>query len=227
MLETAEINTPLKKKICKKCGLPFDKRCKPCGVKYTVKWNKENVEKRRLIAEKHYLKNIERKKKYTAENRIKNYDRIKEKQAEYRKENSAKIRASNLQYKAKNAEKIKEYNAQFRIENLEKMRERSRKNRLKNPERGRIDAHNRRSRKRNNGGKLSNGLAEKLYKLQKGKCACCGKRLGDDYHLDHILPLALGGENIDSNMQLLSSMCNQQKHAKHPIEFMQSRGFLL
>lgn len=86
---------------------------------------------------------------------------------------------------------------------------------------------NRRARKAGNGGVLSKGIAEKLFALQKGKCACCGLPLGDDYHLDHIMPLALGGENSDKNIQLLRAVCNRQKNAKHPVEFMQQRGFLL
>ena len=76
-------------------------------------------------------------------------------------------------------------------------------------------------------GKLSKGLVEQLLKLQRGKCACCGKSLGADYHLDHIMPLVRGGLNIDSNIQLLRAECNNNKHAKHPVDFMQERGYLL
>jgi 5-methylcytosine-specific restriction endonuclease McrA len=90
-----------------------------------------------------------------------------------------------------------------------------------------VKAQNRRARKRTNGGTLSKNIAAKLFKHQRGKCACCGLPLGDDYHLDHIMPLALGGANVDSNIQLLRPSCNLQKSAKHPIDFMQSRGFLL
>lgn len=96
-----------------------------------------------------------------------------------------------------------------------------------NPEKRRIHHQNRRARKRDAGGKLSSGLAEKLYQLQKGKCVCCGEPLGKDYQLDHIMPLALGGSNDDDNIQLLRSQCNNFKRAKHPIDFMQYRGFLL
>jgi 5-methylcytosine-specific restriction endonuclease McrA len=45
--------------------------------------------------------------------------------------------------------------------------------------------------------------------------------------MDHIVPLISGGTNTDDNIQLMRSRCNQQKSAKHPIDFMQSRGFLL
>ncbi len=96
-----------------------------------------------------------------------------------------------------------------------------------NPEAIRIIRQNYRARKRTNGGTLSKDLAIKLFKLQKGKCPCCKQPLGDTYHLDHIVPIALGGLNTDDNIQLLRGTCNHQKHAKHPIDFMQSRGFLL
>lgn len=77
------------------------------------------------------------------------------------------------------------------------------------------------------GQRLSKGLREKLMASQRGLCVCCGEILGENAHLDHIMPIALGGSNTDDNMQLLRQRCNNQKHAKHPVDFMQSRGFLL
>jgi 5-methylcytosine-specific restriction endonuclease McrA len=91
----------------------------------------------------------------------------------------------------------------------------------------RIYRANRRARELEAGGTLSKGLRTKLFDLQRGKCACCGKPLGNDFHLDHIVPLKLGGSNTDDNIQLLRAACNMQKGAKDPIEFMQSRGNLL
>lgn len=91
----------------------------------------------------------------------------------------------------------------------------------------RVNCQNRRARKRENGGKLSADLKDRLFKLQRGKCACCGKPLGDRYHLDHIIPIALGGPNEDWNIQLLKASCNARKGCKDPIEFMQQQGFLI
>lgn len=108
-------------------------------------------------------------------------------------------------------------------------KEREKKIRWKseNPERDRIHSQTKRARRRKLGGKLSIGLSKKLFEAQRGKCACCGLPLGDNYHLDHIMPLALGGANEDWNIQLLRQHCNNKKHAKHPIDFMQSKGYLL
>jgi len=90
-----------------------------------------------------------------------------------------------------------------------------------------IHKANRRARKTASPGRLSKGIAEKLLALQRGRCAGCRSLLNSKFHLDHKEPLAGGGTNVDSNMQLLCVPCNLSKHARDPIEFMQSRGFLL
>lgn len=79
------------------------------------------------------------------------------------------------------------------------------------------------------GEKLYNAdIQDKLLVLQRGRCACCRCDLRNEkYHLDHHMPLALGGAHDDRNMQLLCKTCNLSKHSKHPVDFMQSRGFLL
>ena len=131
-------------------------------------------------------------------------------------------------YDAKrNQEARRAYLAKWRAENREYRQTTTSKWFADNPVAKLIYAQNRRARKLDAGGKLSKDLAKRLFKLQRGKCACCGKPLGDNYHLDHIMPLALGGTNEDSNIQLLRAECNMQKHAKHPVDFMQERGFLL
>lgn len=97
--------------------------------------------------------------------------------------------------------------------------------RARNPDAGRRYGHNRRSRE--NGQKLSRGIGEKLFSMQRGKCACCAASLDDGYHIDHIMPLARGGSNTDDNVQLLCPFCNRSKGAKHPVDFMRQRGFLI
>lgn len=99
--------------------------------------------------------------------------------------------------------------------------------RIKNPEAVARHANNRRARKIEAGGVLSRGLSDRLFILQKGLCACCGAKLGKRFHLDHIIPLAKGGTNDDSNIQLLTPKCNSQKSHKDPIDFMRARGFLI
>jgi 5-methylcytosine-specific restriction endonuclease McrA len=75
-------------------------------------------------------------------------------------------------------------------------------------------------------GVLSPDIASTLLTLQRGKCANCKQKL-TRYHLDHVMPLALGGANEDQNMQLLCPGCNCRKQAMHPISFAQKEGRLL
>ena len=85
---------------------------------------------------------------------------------------------------------------------------------------------NRRAKKFGAGGTHNEKDIKRIFDRQRGRCAACRKKLSK-YHRDHILPLVLGGDNNAKNIQLLCPPCNLQKHAKHPVEFMQELGFLL
>lgn len=74
-------------------------------------------------------------------------------------------------------------------------------------------------------GELSADIVSQLFERQRGKCVCCQKQLRL-YHVDHIVPLARGGMNVDENVQLLCRKCNISKSARHPVEFMRSIGLL-
>lgn len=147
--------------------------------------------------------------------------------AAYRAANRDKSLASVVAWQAANREKVIDYRSAYYAKNREKVIAAAAAWRAANPEKRRIQRQNRKARKRANGGKLSSDLSANLFKLQRGKCTCCGLPLGDNYHLDHVIPLALGGANEDSNIQLLRAECNLKKSSKHPVDFMQSRGFLL
>lgn len=162
--------------------------------------------------------------------------------AEWNAANPERRKAHGAAWDAANIVRRKARNAAWSAANLDLKRAHDAERYAANPERAktnaaawtkanidakRIHTQNRSARKRKNGGILSKGLSTKLFKLQRGKCACCGLPLGTNFHMDHIMPIDLGGPNVDGNMQLLRQRCNLQKSAKHPIEFMQQRGFLL
>jgi hypothetical protein len=97
-----------------------------------------------------------------------------------------------------------------------------------NPHYNKVKLHARRARLVGAGGKLSGGLFDNLMRLQREKCACCGVSFSQvKPNMDHIIPLSGGGTNTDMNMQLLCEKCNRSKKAKHPIAFMQEKGFLI
>lgn len=217
----------------------------------------ERKARRRASQEKYRLANMEKCRAATAASNAKNPERKKAADAKYKAENKEKIRAAGRayvamnaekvnattvkwqqenrerfvayqkEYRAKNADKIKPRIAEWRRLNGDQERKRIAQWAIDNKDRRCIHEQNRKERKRQGGGKLSPDLAQRLLVLQKGKCACCHKPLDDGYHLDHNMPLALGGPNEDSNIQLLCPFCNLSKSAKHPVEFMQQKGFLL
>jgi 5-methylcytosine-specific restriction endonuclease McrA len=130
-------------------------------------------------------------------------------------------------YRESKKETLKPYFAKYRAEHKEQRSAYASIYQKANPE-GKIRSESkRRALKLQSIGELSKGLSEKLFKLQLGKCPCCRLSLGKNYHMDHIMPLTKGGTNTDDNIQLLRAVCNLQKSNKHPVDFMQSRGFLL
>ncbi len=159
--------------------------------------------------------------------REKNSDRVAQNKLAYRHANQDALARKSAQWREENPERFAQQMAAWRAANPEKIKVKNAAYRVNNPEARKAHHQNRRARKKLAGGKLSSDLVQKLLKLQMGKCACCKQPLGKDYHLDHILPLALGGANTDDNMQLLKARCNMEKRAKHPIDFMQQRGYLL
>ena len=212
----SEINsTAVPARPCVKCGATErskDGHCKACVRARAAAWYAANPDRAKATMVAYRAANPGKKKAADAAWRAANADRLKAIAAVWRADNADKVKANVTAWRAANPDMVKAQMAAWYAAN---------------PEAKRIYTENRRARKANAGGKLSSGLAAKLFKLQKGKCPCCNHPLGDDYHLDHIMPLIRGGSNTDGNMQLLRAICNMQKHAAHPVEFMQSRGFLL
>jgi 5-methylcytosine-specific restriction endonuclease McrA len=66
-----------------------------------------------------------------------------------------------------------------------------------------------------------------LFKAQDGKCAYCKIDVSENYHVDHIMPLARGGMNTRNNIQLCCPACNWSKADRDPVEFAQSLGMLV
>ena len=230
-------------KTCSKCGSSIfyvSGKCKACHSIAAKKWQESNKEKIKAKRAEYRLANKARDKEYNAAKYVKNLEAIKARNLAWAKANKDKSNAIGRAWASANKDKVKAKNAAWVVANPDRVKERAEKYRLANPERvkiataawhraspesSRISEHNRRAQM--NGGKLSRGLSDKLFKLQKGRCACCGQPLGKNFHLDHIMPLALGGSNTDDNIQLLRQRCNIQKKAAHPVDFMQKRGFLL
>ncbi len=241
---------------CAKCGgISFtkSKQCKVCVRERTLAWraankerldaysaayrqehrdellaakaadwakNKDQVNERRRVARKADPEPVRARQRAT---RQRNRERvIAQQRAGYARRRDI-IRARNRRWREANKEKVYAAIGRYHQDHPEVARAAKRRWKLRNPEAVRTASRAREILR----GKLSPGLVAKLRALQRGRCPCCGLPLGSRFHLDHIIPLARGGEHADHNMQLMRDICNMQKSKKHPVDFMQSRGFLL
>ena len=50
-------------------------------------------------------------------------------------------------------------------------------------------------------------------------CYWCGTEDDGTHHLDHLMPIALGGNNAATNLHLACQSCNLSKSAKHPLRW--------
>ena len=212
-------------KPCVKCGAVdrySDGACRPCKKARNAAYFQKNIEKlkeshRQWVQENKYKanaykrtwasKNAERIKSYSEMYYDKNRTRILDQQK------SSVARKLYAEYwRQKNPDKCLQYTKSWQQKNKSKVAEKWRRHKAK---------------RRSIAGTPSPRIIERLIQYQRGLCACCGKELRNRYHLDHILPIALGGTSEDSNLQLLLPECNMKKGAKHPIAYMQSIGRLL
>jgi len=131
-------------------------------------------------------------------------------------------------YKEKNAERLRSEGREKYRANPERAKRSAAAYRRANPEKLRVFGADRRAREKASGGKLSRDIVRRLMWLQCGMCPACGADLREvGHHIDHIVPLKAGGAHEDANVQLLCPPCNLSKQARDPVEFMQSKGFLL
>jgi CRISPR/Cas system Type II protein with McrA/HNH and RuvC-like nuclease domain len=65
----------------------------------------------------------------------------------------------------------------------------------------------------------------RLFEAQDGKCVFCHVDL-DQFHVDHIIPIARGGGNGENNLQLLCPKCNLSKRDKDPAMYMMEVGIV-
>lgn len=106
------------------------------------------------------------------------------------------------------------------LQQVIKKRETSALWRSKNPEASFVSASNRRARLRSVVGTFTTSDIKSLFKAQRGVCPNCQTPLiprgPGRYHVDHVIPIALGGSNWPDNLQLLCPPCNLSKSDKHP-----------
>lgn len=204
----------------------------------------EKNTKAKKRAREWYLKNKEITIQRAREWKKDNPEKVKKCAKVYRDATRDRMKVLVSRWAKNNPEKVRERSRRYYAKHADVMRERSRNYYANNPEKAKASrdryratsgyriVNSRAMAKRrallcDESGRVSKDVVGRLLALQRGRCAACGDVLGEGYHIDHIMPLALGGKHAENNLQLLHKKCNLQKHAKHPIDFMRSKGYLL
>ena len=145
----------------------------------------------------------------------------------YYASNSDSVKNSVNLWVSKNKDKHSTYVQKWALENAE--RKKSSNSLWKKNRKDLVNAsiQKRRAAKKNQLGIVSCDIVEKLMGLQKCSCINCNKDLRLGYHIDHMMPLSLGGIHSDENLQLLCPTCNIKKHNKDPIAWANENGRLL
>lgn len=54
-------------------------------------------------------------------------------------------------------------------------------------------------------------VKEEIWNWESKICGLCSKPIDGDFHIDHIMPISLGGEHSAENVQLAHPKCNMSK----------------
>jgi len=218
-------------KFCRKCQIETERgksgQCKLCVRSAASAWAKENPEKVKARYAAWYAVNSEKRKAYNSVWAKANPEKVKATVTAWVAANPERNKANHAAWSAANRDKLNAKSSARAKAHPEKRNAQFTAWCKANPEAIRVHGQNRRALKRSATGKHTAADIKALFALQKGLCVCCRISIKDGYHVDHIYALVNGGSNDKHNLQLLCQSCNNSKHAKDPIDFMQSRGFLL
>lgn len=216
---------------CRKCKQRVNRRRHQASLSDEGKQKRKDYQKRRYLEKREEIAQYMRDRnktpeiraglnEYQAKWREANRDHVNAQAREYRARRKEAVAANWRKYRAANAGKVNAQARKYRAANPDKVNAATLRWKQANPEAVRANNQLRRSRRAGATGTVTARELRDLFNRQGGKCAGCKKRLGKvedgGWHHDHVMPLALGGENTIENSQILCQPCNGRKHAKHP-----------
>ncbi len=153
----------------------------------------------------------------------------RERSREFARNNPELKRQKDREYYWSDPEARRESARIYAAANAEAARVRAAAWRLANPERAAHNDRIKRARKRGAGGSHTLKEITGLLRKQNYRCVYCRAsiRKKKNRHVDHIMPLKLGGSNDITNIQLLCPTCNMSKKASHPVDYARRIGLLV
>lgn len=159
---------------------------------------------------------------YQKQYRLENVEKEKKRKKRYSLENAEKEKERKREHYSKNSEKIREKRKEYYLENREKSRETSRKWDKNNPEKRRASSRKRRALEKN---AISETYTEQdIFRRWGTCCHLCGEEVDLDaprlvgkigwergLHLEHVVDLAKGGNDVVENVKPSHGICNLRK----------------
>ena len=127
--------------------------------------------------------------------------------------NRQRSRQQALAYKRANIDKVRQRDLASQQKRKQRNAELARKRRQKNPQKEKAAQHSRRARK-------AHAVPQRWKRspLPDHLCYWCGTTLTPETtHIDHIMPISLGGQDTPDNTANTCAKCNQSKSATHPL----------
>lgn len=130
-------------------------------------------------------------------------------EAEYKKRPAVKARE--VGRKAANRDQFKAYIADYRKNNADAI-----KTQAQTPEGKALRRRISQTRRARQAGQFIEDVDHRIvYQMNGGRCGICGNFVQEaDFHVDHVIPITLGGMHGYVNVQPAHPLCNKRKSGK-------------
>lgn len=206
--------------------------CKPCCVKKTAEWRKNNPGKRLESDRARKDADPEKEKERRRNEHLRRLEREGREPWQFTRregDEASRRRQSRDDYRLKHPDRYKESRRKWDRENIDKKKENGRKWRQNNPIKVRLKTLKRIALKKGAEGSHTDTEMIELYEAQDGLCAYCGVRIfwniAHDVHQDHVIPLSKGGSDYIQNIALTCQYCNLSKGHKLLDDWIKKRGW--
>jgi 5-methylcytosine-specific restriction endonuclease McrA len=141
-------------------------------------------------------------------------------------EHAEKVRARARKWNAENKERKAATGSSWYEKNKDRVHELAREWREKYPDRWREQQRRNSAIRRARIAGVDVGDVDVAALLSEATCcALCKGELGGQVHIDHIVPIALGGPHSQANLQVTHPYCNKRKAARAEWSHLFAEGY--